>query len=163
MNVVEFYTSLLASNSLEIKEGGRIILTPNSQVPLTVNKKTLVLPTEEVLAIYNDNRDQMQVFHPVSENILRRDSPVFNFLKRLYRNTVSIDFERLTRDLIAFATDSTLSTKANKKQRAFLTGFKDLDEKTLENYEAIIKRVDPQGEHKLIDFTVQRGGTINGE
>lgn len=163
MTPIEFYTGLLASNSLEIKEEGRFLLTPNSQVPLQVSKKTLSLPTEEVLATYNDHKDKIQIFHPVSENILRRDSPVFNFLKRLYRNTISVEFELFSRNLLAYAMDGTLSSKASKKKREYLTGFKDLDENTLKNYEKMIERVDPQGEHKLVDFTVQRGGEINGE
>ena len=162
MTAIEFYTGLLASNSLEVKEEGRIILAPNSQVPLTIDKKTLMLPTESVLATYNDNRASIQVFHPVSENILRRDSPVFNFLKRLYRNSLSVDFELLSRSLLVFAMDGELSSKASKTKRNYLKGFADLDAKTLENYEAILKRVDPQGEHKLIDFTVSRGGEIDG-
>lgn len=163
MDILSFYRSFLSDNHVVEKEGtNALIIEGQSGVPITVGKKTLVLPTEEVTRKYNDIADEVQVFHPLSENTLRKDSAVFNFLKRLTRTALTVELEQLFTDLVNYTHNVELSKSANKKQREIIKHFVDIDDKTVENIENLLSKVDPNGENKIIDFTVVRGAELEG-
>lgn len=162
MKALEFYKALLASAGVSEQSGGMGLMLLDDKAPVTVGGKLLVLPTDEVLAQYNEQPDKLQVFHPVCENILRKDSPVFNFLKRLYRTSLSMDLELIITNLITFALNHELSSKANKKQRAVLSGLDELDDKTMTNISGLLDKVDANGKNKMIDIIVHRGHEIDG-
>lgn len=162
MDAIQFYRELLGSCGLTQKEGNQGIFFPGASVPVTIDKKTLVLPTDQVLKHYNEEADEIQVFHPASESSIGKDSEVFNFLKKLYRISLSIDFQSLMIDTLKLAIDTTKQEKSTKAQRAVLTQLSNVDEKTISSLESIFDKNDINGENKFIDFTMERGTEING-
>ena len=74
MQPIDFYRELLLSTGIKENQDGIGFVTEGSSVPLTVKKKVLVLPTEEIQANYNNSQDDIQVFHPACENVMRKDS-----------------------------------------------------------------------------------------
>ena len=162
MQPVDFYRELLLSTGIKENQDGIGFVTEGSSVPLTVKKKVLVLPTEEIQANYNNSQDDIQVFHPACENVMRKDSEVFNFLKKLYRASLFIDLQQVMLDLAEFSADNSKQGKMNKRQRTILSLLSEFDEKTKANLEKVFDKIDINGDTKAIDLTVQRGGEVDG-
>lgn len=162
MQPVDFYRRLLTSAGLIENQEGLGFLVKDSPTPITVKGKVLVLPTQEVLDNFNQEGAAFQVFHPACENVMRNDSPVFNFTKKLYRASIFVDLQQLMLDLIDISSDTTKQGKFNKAQRQLLSNLTAFDEKTKSNLEAIFDKIDINGDNRAVDFTVIRGGSIEG-
>ena len=52
---------------------------------------------------------------------MRKDSEVFNFLKKLYRASLFIDLQQVMLDLAEFSADNSKQGKMNKRQRTILS------------------------------------------
>lgn len=163
MQPVDFYRGLLLSTGLVENKEGLGFLTVSDPTPITIKGKVLVLPTTEVLENFNKEGEAFHVFHPACENVMRKDSATFNFLKKLYRASIFIDLQHLMLDLIELSADAGKQKKLNKSQRALLANLTEFDAKTKSNLEAIFDKIDINGENKAVDFTVLRGHSINGE
>ena len=163
MQPVDFYRGLLLSTGLVENKEGLGFLTVSDPTPITIKGKVLVLPTTEVLENFNKEGEAFHVFHPACENVMRKDSATFNFLKKLYRASIFIDLQHLMLDLIELSADASKQKKLNKSQRALLANLTEFDAKTKSNLEAIFDKIDINGENKAVDFTVLRGHSIGGE
>lgn len=164
MKAIEFYGQFLQSLGVEVDTTYETLgmKLPGSPTPITANKKTLVLPTDKVLAEYNTMAKDIQVFHPACENVLRKDSEVFNFLKRLVRVSLTMDLQSISLDMLKVAMTPEYTEKATKAQRKILAKLPEVDQKAYENLESIFDKNDVNGENKFINITVERGQEIAG-
>lgn len=170
MDAIEFYSELLKSTGLSQQTGSLGWFSPGSSEPITVNGKTLMLPTKDILKIPNVT-EEVQLFHPASEDSLAADSEVLNFLRRLYRISLSLDLQQLMISILKMANNQEGHPSLNVEQNALLARLQDnpdkqskpfpIDEKLVQHLEQIISKNDINGENKFLDLTVTRGETID--
>lgn len=140
MNIIEFYQSILESLGLTVDDrGGVCIYSSTGEDPYIVKDKRLVLPTQDFLK--NPDWNTKIAFHPLSENIARKDSDIFKMLQSLGNISVVTDIGYLMRTLIRYCADTQLHSKLNPKQQSFLSLFPDADETSLKNWDKIEAKI----------------------
>lgn len=140
MNIIEFYQSILESLGLTVDDrGGVCIYSATGEDPYIVKDKRLVLPTQDFLK--NPDWNTKIAFHPLSENIARKDSDIFKMLQSLGNISVVTDIGYLMRTLIRYCADTQLHSKLNPKQQSFLSLFPDADETSLKNWDKIEAKI----------------------
>lgn len=158
MTALDFYKSLLNTAGLIPRDDGNSLTVKlDPVVPLTIGGKLLVLPTPHIIETYNNHPDELQVFHPTSENVLAKDSPVFNFCKRLYRSAISTAFEHAVEQVVKYINNPAFAASASELERKTVAPFTQVDENTMENLTRLLNKTSANGEHKILDFTVLRG------
>ena len=159
--LVSFYGAILETAGLHIVDG--VVhqhLPDDGDVPVTVSKKTLVLPTDHWLG--ETNIQNIQYFHPISENVIRKESTVFKFLRRLVViNSTSVILE-LMQDLIHILSNKdTHSTLDPITQLPLLRCAPEADKDFSEKFEKIIDKIDPTGETAFLSAVILRGKSLN--
>lgn len=160
MELISFYRSLLETIGLGIDEQGYTYLDSiNVRTPYQINGKTLVLPTKEILL--NPDWNTTIAFHPLSENIARKDSLVLQRLQRLSNLAINIHVGDIIRVMIEYCADSGNHSKLNHKQTAFLSCFPDADENALKNWDKLLGAM---GEtNQFIKLVTLRDKKLNDE
>ena len=139
MDINEFYKGVLESLGLSVDEAGNVRMEQiTGMEPFQVNDKNLILPTKEVLL--NPNWNLNIAFHPLSENIARKDSKVFQALQKLAILSINVDIGVLMSTLVEYCADSDSHKNLNHKQTAFLKLFPDADATSLKYWEKIEAR-----------------------
>lgn len=135
MDIIEFYKGILESVGLIVDERGNVQgADPMGYTPYSIKgtNKRLVLPTTEVLR--NPDWENTMAFHPISENIARKDSVVFRTLQQLSSLSVNIDVGILMAKMIEYCADKDQHKNLNHKQAVILSIFSDADETSLKNW-----------------------------
>ncbi len=158
--LVSFYGAILETAGLHIVDG--VVhqhLPDDGDVPVTVSKKTLVLPTDHWLG--EIDIQNIQYFHPISENVIRKESTVFKFLRRLVViNSTSVILE-LMQDLIHILSNKdTHSTLDPITQLPLLRCAPEADKDFSEKFEKIIDKIDPTGETAFLSAVILRGKSL---
>ena len=158
--LVSFYGAILETAGLHIVDG--VVhqhLPDDGDVPVTVSKKTLVLPTDHWLG--ETDIQNIQYFHPISENVIRKESTVFKFLRRLVViNSTSVILE-LMQDLIHILSNKdTHSTLDPITQLPLLRCAPEADKDFREKFEKIIDKIDPTGETAFLSTVILRGKSL---
>ena len=158
--LVSFYGAILETAGLHIVDG--VVhqhLPDDGDVPVTVSKKTLVLPTDHWLG--ETDIQNIQYFHPISENVIRKESTVFKFLRRLVViNSTSVILE-LMQDLIHILSNKdTHSTLDPITQLPLLRCAPEADKDFSEKFEKIIDKIDPTGETAFLSAVILRGKNL---
>lgn len=158
--LVSFYGAILETAGLHIVDG--VVhqhLPDDGDVPVTVSKKTLVLPTDHWLG--ETDIQNIQYFHPISENVIRKESTVFKFLRRLVViNSTSVILE-LMQDLIHILSNKdTHSTLDPITQLPLLRCAPAADKDFSEKFEKIIDKIDPTGETAFLSAVILRGKSL---
>lgn len=158
--LVSFYGAILETAGLHIVDG--VVhqhLPDDGDVPVTVSKKTLVLPTDHWLG--ETDIQNIQYFHPISENVIRKESTVFKFLRRLVViNSTSMILE-LMQDLIHILSNKdTHSTLDPITQLPLLRCAPEADKDFSEKFEKIIDKIDPTGETAFLSAVILRGKSL---
>lgn len=137
MDIIEFYKGILESTGLVIgdKHGVYLEPLPEDLTPYHVNDKHLVLPTPEILR--DPNWNAQIAFHPLSENVARKDSPVLKELTKLTNLSLNINIGLLMSSLISYCANKDLHKTLNHKQTVFLSLFPDADEKAVEAWNKV--------------------------
>ena len=158
--LVSFYGAILETAGLHIVDG--VVhqhLPDDGDVPVTVSKKTLVLPTDHWLG--ETDIQNIQYFHPISENVIRKESTIFKFLRRLVViNSTSVILE-LMQDLIHILSNKdTHSTLDPITQLPLLRCAPEADKDFSEKFEKIIDKIDPTGETAFLSAVILRGKSL---
>lgn len=158
--LVSFYGAILETAGLHIVDG--VVhqhLPDDGDVPVTVSKKTLVLPTDHWLG--ETDIQNIQYFHPISENVIRKESTVFKFIRRLVViNSTSVILE-LMQDLIHILSNKdTHSTLDPITQLPLLRCAPEADKDFSEKFEKIIDKIDPTGETAFLSAVILRGKSL---
>lgn len=159
MKVVEFYKRLIESFGLTYDEKENCFLTGNSR-KVNVDKKVLSLPTPEAMASFNDRKDEIVIYNPVHENVLRRDSKMFSFTQKAISTSLFTDYITLVMHLIELAADVDKHAGLNAAQRNIIACLPPIDEKFKKTMEKIFDKTDPTKSPRAIDLVVQRGDSV---
>lgn len=160
IGLVSFYADVLETAGLTIVEG--VVhqhLPDDGDVPVTVSKKTLVLPTDKWLG--ETDLTHIQFFHPMSENVIRKESVVFKFLRRLVViNSTSLILETMQDLLHILCNKDTHSTLDPITQLPLLRCAPEADKDLKEKFEKIIDKIDPTGDNSFLSAVILRGKSL---
>lgn len=160
--LVKLYESMLADLAVVPDDRGLLSLkTQEGLSPCLCNRKRLVLPTQEVLraSLWNE----WTGFHPLSENIVRGESPVITKLKILVSARLTLTLTEVLLSLMAVASDTNNHDKLTPDESQFLKLVPTVDKTTFENLDKILSQIEIQGEKRLVNVYIKRPARINGQ
>ena len=164
MKILDLYTSLLKVAGMTTTSDGFVSYKIGDDTkPATIQKKRLVLPTDQNLA--NSAKSEIIIFHPLSENLLREESVVME----RYRTDVSINLNlkisELAHELLQIATSPATHANLNPDQLEFLSLVKNADEKTMAAFQKVVTAMgeDKYKKKSFISLYLKRGGHIGSK
>ena len=105
-----------------------------------VNKHKLCLPTDANLK--NLGQQEYMFYHPMSENIARGDSVIYNYTKLALTLRINYTIIGLASILLAIANDKTLDGKLKSHQLDLLAALPKLDKKTVDHFNNAVDKTD---------------------
>ena len=130
--VNELYIPFLSTIQIYADENGELYRINNDTTkPCELSGKRLILPTEQNLQRANDAEHIF--FHPLSENIARGDSAVYNWLKLAVSLRVNCAIAGLADVLIHIAGDKQLEGKLKSSQLDLVKALPKVNEKMIVN------------------------------
>jgi hypothetical protein len=162
MELSQLYQAILASLNVKSDEDGLLSLVyGDKSFPATVEGKRLVLPTKKILA--DGLGDKLIAFHPLSENVLRGESPV---LKK-FKTYVTTRLDQVLSELFVAFTDISAEHKLHSKlspdQKELLLAMPDADERTVDDLGKIFEAMQHDSRRKLMSIYLKRGGKLRLE
>ncbi len=158
MKIIQFYKDILSVAGLDVDKDG---LTSAGDLPFLVKGKRLALPTETNLRA---NKDNVVIFHPLSENVLRGESDVMGKFRSALNIRLNYLFGCLAQELMALGTSVALHKELNPDQQQLLTALKDANEKTLTVLQSILKKMTfDNTSRNFINIYNKKGGVVNGK
>lgn len=158
--MLDFYESLCRAAGLTVTSDGCVsIKTSKEPKPLTLKGKRLVLPTKEHLA--NPDREHRIIFHPLTENVMRGESEVFERFRMAINGRLNVVIGTIMQVLLQVGTSHADQQKLTPEQSEFLLKVKNADEKTLNALTKIVDSVTGAQANKLYVTTfIKRGGQV---
>lgn len=158
--MLSFYESLLTAAGLIVTPDGYVsIRTSKESKPLTLKGRRLALPTAEHLASFN--RDSVVIFHPLTENIMRGESEVFERFRIALNGRLNVVIGTIMHVLLELSTSPDDQHKLTPEQTEFLSKAKNADAKTVEALKKIIGSISASQQQKLfVSMFIKRGGTV---
>lgn len=105
-----------------------------------VNKHKLCLPTDANLKSLS--QQEYMFYHPMSENIARGDSVIYNYTKLALTLRINYTIIGLASILLAIANDKTLDGKLKSHQLDLLAALPKLDKKTVDHFNNAVDKTD---------------------
>ena len=158
--LTSLYKGIIQSLGLTVNDkGGVYIYGLEEDEPYNVDGKHLVVPYDNVLR--NPDWEHQIAFHPLSENIARKDSVVLKTLQSLGNISIDADIGLIISELISYCADSDRHGKLNAKQTAFLSLYPNADETSLKNWMKIEAKIGK--DHHYARLLTYRDRKLNGE
>lgn len=165
-NLSALYEHILTSLGFIISTDGLVSATTaeGAVVPRTINNKRLFVPTETALRAYTapNVKDNYIGFHPLSESILRAQSPVIKWMRQALTNRLQAVMAEQMIVLSEIAADTTRHKSLSPKATEFLSHVPEIDVKTAEIVMKIIGGMDGD-KYKLVNIYLKQGGSFNGK
>lgn len=163
MDIYDFYRSVLQCANVEVEVGTDLLLlcTPDGAgTPLTIEKKPVALPTKARLKAAEDN---VVLFHPVSESLIRKESPVLRQLRKLLITRLNDVALTVIEALVLYAADTANHKKASPDQRDFLSLVPDLKVSTQDKILKVLDQVDGKLNTRIVSQLLRSGDRLDGE
>lgn len=157
------YREIITALGFEPNEKGEVYFVEGGvKTPFTINKKMLVIPTEEWL---NDpDWDNTIPFHPLSENTQRKKSEVLERLTLAVCNRLYQVGTTLLCFLAELAADTDRHKTLTPEQRDFLREMPEADKRTVDDIRKLAKaKLSFKGDNAFINIFIKRGGMWKGE
>ena len=124
-----------------------------------VNKHKLCLPTDANLKSLS--QQEYMFYHPMSENIARGDSVIYNYTKLAMTLRINYTIIGLASILLAIANDKTLDGKLKSHQLDLLAALPKVDKKTVDHFNNVVGKTDLDSN---VFFSVynRRNGKVGG-
>jgi hypothetical protein len=171
MNLLELYKHILDSGGLIVDDKGCVsvncekfvmdksVITKNT--PVLVEGKRLVLPTREHLQ--NSDKDLVQVFHPICENIMRGESVVINKLRNVLVTRLNFTIAGVINSILDLGASAEKQNRLNPDQIEVLSVAPQIDETTPSVFtEIITKTLASDKLNSIVDIYLKKSGIING-
>lgn len=160
------YEEILDSAGYHTDSEGLVCYTSAEEktLPAIVDKKKLFVPTTTALRKFTlpELNGQYIGFHPISESLLRNQSPIIKWLRIVLTMRLQAVMGELLINLAQIAADTNRHKNLSPRATEFLSHVPDIDVKTVENLESIIYKVDGE-KNKLINIYLKNGGQFNGQ
>ena len=157
LHPVELFSAILKSLGLVIDGSGGISMPLNdSNIPIVINERRLVLPTQEVLATYNASAQV--AFQPLGESVLRGESEVIRRLRELVWMRVNRVLAEVL-DVVALNA-STVDATLRPDQVKLTSMLPNADESLVKSLDKILKKIKPGTDFELVRIYLKRNGRV---
>lgn len=162
MDINLLYKAVTGAIGLEADANGLLSMNVDGQLlPCELDGKRMALPTQEVLK--TADWDHVVGFHPLSENILRGESPILKKLRMLMNLRITYVASTLLSRLLEIGVDHDYHKKLSPTAAEFLSRIPNVDEKTYKALDKILDSLELVGERRLVSIYLKRGGVFKDE
>lgn len=164
MRTIKLYTSLLESAGLNVAEDGGITFNRAGDKPIVVviDDKPVVVPVASRLR--QGEFLSTIPFHPLSENIIRGESPVLKRLRSIIVLRTTEVFQRLALGMVSLAADTEYHGKhMSVPELKALQVITNADNKSVADLAKIADNTTIAGDHRLVRMYFKRGGEWDGD
>lgn len=156
MQLLDFYSKFLADANIKDVDGDGFLSAVYDErvVPITVDKKRLILPTTALLR--EGLGDSKIAFHPMCENSSLGESDIIKLTKDAIQLRLSQIIASLLDDLARVAASPELHKGMKAAAAEYLKIVPDLDEKTYGAIESILKAVSKNPSRRLVTIYLKR-------
>lgn len=159
--VLAFYKSLLAT--LDIADTGDnddgLLSHVGSGEPIMVDGKRLALPTKDNIRLAG--KDEVVVFHPLSENVFEGMSEVFIEFRHIVTAKIHKIIAYTAHTLIKLVLNKATHEGLTNAQMGAISKLDGVDEKFLESFKKMMNKLEVNGQHQLVNIFMKYGGTLN--
>lgn len=155
--VVAFYTSLLATLDIVANDEG-LLAHSTSGEPIMIDGKRLALPTNDNIRLAG--RDELVVFHPLSENVFEGMSEVFIELRHIVAAKLHKVIVYTAYTLIKLVLDKASHEGLSNKQMGTISNLADVDEKFMDSFKKLMNKLEVSGNNQLINIFMKYGGNL---
>lgn len=164
MNILDFYKSVLSCAGVTVDPKTSLLsLQPDEDsvpIVITIDKKVVALPTKERLA---EASDDVILFHPVAESLVRKESPVARQLRKLLMVNLNAKTQTLFEYLVNYAADDSKHADATPDQRDYLSKVANITKKLVPTINKVLANIDGKAGNRMVSQTIREGSTLNGE
>lgn len=163
MKLLELYKALLKAANLETNKEGLVSLSnpDGSKSPVCIKGDRLALPTPENLS--NKEGHKITIFHPLAENFLESESVILEKYRQWMNIKLNMSIARIAVVLFNIARNVEIQKKLNPHQLEVLRIIKNVDEKTISNFEKIVENLTIGEKNKtFIHIFLRRSPVLKG-
>ena len=161
-DLVEFYSRLLRDVGIFETEGAKLSIHDGGEsgelTPVTISGLRLVLPTEDILR--NPKWNETIAFHPLSEDAISGESPVFKRLKIYMDIRLSSTMIVLMKVLLGVTADKSRHGNLDSRAIGLLQALDSVTSKAVDDLNKLSRVLENVGEKKLMHIRVQRSGKV---
>lgn len=161
-NLVEFYSRLLRDVGIFETEDAKLSIHDGGEsgelTPVTISGLRLVLPTENILR--NPKWNETIAFHPLSEDAISGESPVFKRLKIYMDIRLSTTMIVLMKVLLGVTADKSRHGNLDSRAISLLQSLDSVTSKAVDDLDKLRRVLESVGEKKLMHVRVQRSGKV---
>lgn len=163
MKILDLYESILKAGNLIVTKDGCVSKKIDDEVePFIIKGKRVVLPTKEHLS--NPDWKERVAFHPLSENVLRKESDVLEEFRMAIISKLNFSLGMLTYNLLTIAGSEADHSKLNPDQSEILSVLKKVNQKTVDVFTKIMSNMNiGDSKTSFIHIYLKRSATIDGK
>ena len=159
MKILDIYSDIVEFAGLTVDSDKVYIPTSKNKEPYLVNGKQLVIPTSDMLRKFK-SEDNI-VFHPLSEDIIKGESPVISKLKYTINIRLNIATGILVQSLLNLVDSPEYHSSLTPEQSELLYAIKDIDDKTVKNFTSfMMKEVNDKEDRLFVYNYLKRAGVV---
>ena len=144
------------------KDGLTYVKEGDAWLPMTMRKRRLVLPTQDILR--DPNWEAVIPFHPFSEHLNKGKSPVLESTNRIVNLRLNQTLCELLMTMVTFAVNTDAHADASAELKSYLRLIPDVNKKTVADFKKFLgEHVDGGPEKSLITIYLKRGGELAGK
>lgn len=158
MKALDFHSSVLSSVGVYDLAGDGYLtaVVGDNKIPVSVNKKRLVLPNQDILKL--SPWDTCIGYNPFAEKLTRGESPVLKFTKDAITLRLNDLFGVVLKHMLTIAADPALQKRVGPKVADLLKACPEANEKTIAKLDRLIDAVRRQPQHNFIAMYLKHGG-----
>ena len=159
MKIIDIYNDIVDFAGLTVDSDKVYVQAGKNKEPYLVNGKQLVIPTSNMLRKFN--AEDNIVFHPMSEDIIKGESPIITKLKYTINIRINIAIGVLVQSLLNLVDSPEYHSGLTPEQSELLYAIKDVDDKTVKNFTSFMMREVNDKEDRLFAYNyLKRAGTV---
>lgn len=162
--IIPLYKNILDFASMQADEKGYVnLVLSDTPTPAVIEEARLVIPISEQLKNLNPNEKKI-FFHPLMEDIMKGESEVIKYLKKVINVKLNITLGSLFQNLLHIAASPEYHGKFNPDQTELLMKVKGCDEKSVNNFMSVLREgAKEKPDSFLVNIFLKKGGSVSGK
>lgn len=162
MKILTIYEQIMDFCGLTVSDDKVYVKTKEGKEPFLVDGKQLVIPSSNILR--NFRPDEMVVFHPMSEDIIKGETPIISKLRYAINVRLNIASAIVIQSLLNLIGSPEYHGKLSPEQTELLYNRIDLDDKTVKAFTShMIKEVSEKEDRLFVSIYLKRAGMLGKE
>jgi hypothetical protein len=162
MKLLEVYESILKFASMEVDSNGFVnTVLAGKASPCMIGDHRLVLPTREQLKNFKPN--DLIIFHPVMEDILKGETEIIQKLKYTLNVKLNFAIGALICSLLDMLASPDTHTQLDPEQSEIFKAVPEVDKKALVTFSSLmVSLMKTQPDRCFVNLFLKKGGTYQG-